>query len=197
MRKALFMPLENKASLRKRFLGERALQTQAEREQISSSITQRLVESTAFREAQCVFCYVSTAEEISTRGILTQAFLMGKTVCVPLCGAKGCMTARRITSLSELKPGHYGIPEPSCDAEIVLPEQISLAVIPALACDKKGYRLGYGGGYYDRFLAQSPALRAALCAEKRFVEVLPHEQFDQRCGLIFTERQVFQPNEKQ
>ena len=107
------------------------------------------------------------------------------------------MTARRIRSLDELRAGKYGILEPDAAAEELPPEQIGLIIVPALACDRQGYRLGYGGGYYDRFLSHTGAVRMALCAEARLLSRLPHEPFDMRCNYVITERQVLHTDEKQ
>jgi len=164
-----------------------------------------------------VFLYVSTAGEIETQALLAYALTQGKRVCVPRCEPKpaghqpigyqqagrkqaGCeqvgrMTARRIQSLEELEAGSYGILEPSSDAPLVPPEQIDLVLAPALACDTRGRRLGYGGGYYDRFLCQTSAIRAALCPETRLVETLPCEPYDVPCSLLFTERRVLRIDE--
>ena len=106
------------------------------------------------------------------------------------------MSARRILSLDELQSGAYGIPEPSSGAPEIPPDEISLVIVPALSCDRNGYRLGYGGGYYDRFLARTHAAAAALCAESRLTDVLPREPFDLPCNYIITERQVLHTNEK-
>ena len=106
------------------------------------------------------------------------------------------MSARRILSLDELKSGAYGIPEPSSGAPEIPPDGISLVIVPALSCDRNGYRLGYGGGYYDRFLARTRAVAAALCAESRLTDELPREPFDLPCNYIITERQVLHTNEK-
>ena len=118
----------------------------------------------------------------------------GKTVCVPLCGKGGSMTARKITALSELQTGHYGILEPSDTEPEIAPENIDLILAPALSCDRKGYRLGYGG-YYDRFLSRTNAVCAALCASQRMSAALPHEAFDRCCHYIITEREVLRTDE--
>ena len=98
--------------------------------------------------------------------------------------------------LDELKSGTKGIPEPSSGAPEIPPDGISLVIVPALSCDRNGYRLGYGGGYYDRFLARTRAVAAALCAESRLTDELPREPFDLPCNYIITERQVLHTNEK-
>ena len=118
-----------------------------------------------------------------------------KTRCVPLCGKGGSMTARKITALSEMQTGHYGILEPSDTAPEIAPENIDLILAPALSCDRKGYRLGYGGGYYDRFLSRTNAVCAALCVSQRMSAALPHEAFDRCCQYIITEREVLRTDE--
>ena len=185
----------DKKSLRKRYLAARAALAPAEKQRIDCGITENILQSTLYARADCIFCYVSTAEEIDTRAILETALRDGKTVCVPLCGKGGSMSARKITALSDLRTGHYGILEPSDTAEELAPENIDLILAPALSCDRSGYRLGYGGGYYDRFLAKTHAACAALCASARLADALPHEDFDRRCDYIITEREVLHPHE--
>lgn len=188
--------LNDKKALRRKFLSERAAQDVAEKQSADRRITTHVLEHACYRRAKCIFAYVSTPQEIDTRALLRAAIAAGKTVCVPLCGAAGQMTARQITSLEELQPGAHGIEEPSAAAREIQPEGIDLVLVPALACDKQGYRLGYGGGYYDRFLCRTEATRMVLCAEKRLVESLPHTMLDQKCHWIITERQVLRANEE-
>ena len=187
---------EDKQHLRRRMLEGRAAQDAEAKRDTDRQITGQVLENGLYQRAACVFCYVSTPQEIDTHAILRHALAAGKTVCVPLCGARGEMTARRIRSLDELHAGAYGILEPDEAAEEIAPTQIDLVIAPALASDRLGYRLGYGGGYYDRFLARTGAPCMALCAAGRLVERLPHEPFDQRCNWIITERQVLRTDEK-
>ena len=186
----------DKKTLRKRYLAARTALSAGKKRGIDRAITENVLKSALYREAKCVFCYVSTAEEIDTRAILEAALRDGKTVCVPLCGRGGSMSARRITAFSDLQAGHYGILEPSDAAEEIAPEDIDLVLAPALSCDRAGFRLGYGGGYYDRFLAKTGAVCAALCAEARLTDALPAEPFDRRCGYIFTEGRILHTDEK-
>ena len=185
----------DKKTLRGRYLAERASLSAEEKQAIDRGIAQNILQSEFYQQADCIFCYVSTAEEIDTRTVLENALASGKTVCVPLCGKGGSMTARKITALSELQTGHYGILEPPDTAPEIAPENIDLILAPALSCDRKGYRLGYGGGYYDRFLSRTNAVCVALCASQRMSAALPHEAFDRCCHYIITEREVLRTDE--
>lgn len=178
-------------------LAQRAALPIEMRTQQSAEITRRFLNHPIYEAASTVFCYCAMPEEIDTHAILLDALRQGKRLCVPRCGAKGVMTAHLIPSLTALTPGTYGILEPHIDCPLVPPEEISLCVVPCLCTDRAGYRLGYGGGYYDRFLAQTRAVRAALCAQQRLLaQPLPREETDLPCDLIFTERQVYTPCEK-
>lgn len=185
-----------KQQLRRYYREARRTLSSDEKRFIDCKISDNLLKSDLYRDAACIFCYVSTGDEIGTAAILEQALTDGKTLCVPLCGRAGEMSARRIFSLDELKSGAYGIPEPSSGAPEIPPDGISLVIVPALSCDRNGYRLGYGGGYYDRFFARTRAVAAALCAESRLTDELPREPFDLPCNYIITERQVLHTNEK-
>ncbi len=187
--------LPDKRALRSHFLTLRAELSASEKQEIDRGITDRILSSRQYLEAESVFIYVSTSEEIDTYVILMDALKAGKTVCVPLCGRAGEMTARRILSLDSLSPGKHGILEPQSSSEII--SRPELVIVPALACDRNGYRLGYGGGCYDRFLAHTYAVSIALCAESRLTKYLPHDLYDQRCQWIATERRVFSADEEQ
>ena len=184
-----------KQQLRRCYREARRTLSSDEKRFIDCKISDNLLKSDLYRDAACIFCYVSTSDEIGTAAILEQALTDGKTLCVPLCGRAGEMSARRILSLDELQSGAYGIPEPSSGAPEIPPDEISLVIVPALSCDRNGYRLGYGGGYYDRFLSRTNAVCAALCASQRMSATLPHEAFDRRCHYIITEREVLRTDE--
>jgi len=187
--------LRDKKTLRRHFLTCRANLGVEEKRKLDKDITRAILSFKLYQKAECIFIYVSSPNEIDTHFIIFDALKSGKTVCVPRCGEAGQMTARRIISLSELAPGAHGILEPCADSDIV--EYPELVIAPALACDKNGYRLGYGGGYYDRFLSRNHMDCIALCAYERILNELPHDKYDQRCQWIATERQVLCTDEKQ
>ena len=179
-----------KQALRKNLLTERRKVSPMERHAVDEGVFLHITASDLYQKAQTVFLYCSTAEEIDTSHLMENALQAGKRVCVPLCTGPGIMEARELKDLAQLSPGRFGILEPPADSAPISPEEIDLCIVPCLAADTAGNRLGYGGGYYDRFLARTPAPAAALFAGRRFLRTLPTEPHDQRSDIIVTERQV-------
>ena len=162
--------------------------------QADGAIFRQVISLPEYIESQVLFCYVGMEGEIDTRPVILDALERGKQVCVPLCTARGVMEARRIFGLGELKRGSFGILEPEPDAPFVSPEKIGLALIPCLSCTRDGRRLGYGGGYYDRFLPQTKCFRAVLCRERMMEDALPAEDHDERMDAVVTEAGAYRIN---
>ena len=177
-------------------LSERAALSDSEKQRISHGIFEQLLRDNEFLSCKVIFLYCSTNDEISTDEIAEYCFSHGKVVCVPRCVAKGEMTAHSISSFCELVPGKYGIREPASICPAISPSKIDMVLAPCLCADRHGYRLGYGGGYYDRFLQGTQATVVCLCAAARLLPVIPTEPHDQRCHRIVTEREVLVIYEK-
>ena len=175
-----------KDSLRKEAQKYFSSEFKTQRDEITRNILSQLVELEAYKKAETVFCYVGRESEIDTSLIISKAFEDKKTVAVPLCSAKGEMTARRIDSLSELTKGHYGIYEPTNDSPIIEKERLDLAIVPALMCDEKGRRIGFGGGYYDRFLSKSNIYMVMLCPPKMRRKRVPATSYDIRGDIVLS-----------
>lgn len=143
-----------------------------------------------FEEAGTVFCYVGTAEEIDTGFILKKALEEGKRLGVPRCVSKGIMKVYEIRSLDELEEGHYGIMEPGEGCRCIEPEEIELAFVPCLTCSRDGMRLGYGGGYYDRYLEQTQCVKVVLCRKKLMEEDIPTEEHDKKMDIVISEEEI-------
>ena len=156
-----------------------------------AAICRHVAEHPLFRSAKTVFCYVGTAREIDTLPILAAALAAGKTLAVPLCTGKGIMEARQIRSLNDLVPGRYGISEPLPACPLVAPEALDLALVPCCSGSRSGLRLGYGGGFYDRYLAMTACPAVMLCRERLVREDIPTERHDRRMDLLITESGAF------
>ncbi|MBP5632104.1 MAG: 5-formyltetrahydrofolate cyclo-ligase [Clostridia bacterium] len=165
------------------------------REYIAASdltISQKVFELPEFSSARSIFVYVSRGFEPDTYRIIGRALELGKSVYVPRIVSKGIMFASQICSASDLVPGRFGIPAAPADASTVPAGSIDLSLIPCVCASLDGFRLGYGGGYYDRYFAfmnvesyNTDHPRAAnsayvLCRNEMVVESVPHDIFDVR-----------------
>ena len=138
------------------------------------AICRWVTQSAQYREAKTVFCYVGTEREIDTMALLRAVLRDGKILALPLCSQeKGIMEARQIESLGELVSGKYGILAPKLQCPLVPPEEIDLALVPCCTGNAGGQRLGYGGGYYDRFLPRTGCPALLLCRGQMVREDLP------------------------
>lgn len=179
-----------KAALRREFAALR--KALPRRQELDSSIREKVLALLAYRRAKQVLFYLSAGSEPDTWELLDQALGEGKTVCAPRClDSEGSMAFYRVTSRQELIPGRFGLWEPD-------PERCSpagdvtgaLCLVPGLAFDREGFRLGYGKGYYDRFLAGHSVETVGLCYGELLVPRLPRGPFDQRVSCVVTEAGV-------
>lgn len=165
--------------------------------------------SDIYRNCSDLLVYVSVGDEPDTRCLITEALRDGKRVYVPQClDTQGLMTFRRIENPDELKPGMYSIPEPdSSNAEYVKrpsegvdlspnphffnSSDLSVCVVPGIAFDSSGHRIGYGKGYYDRYLATHPELyTVGFCCSECFIDFVPHEKTDCAVNAVCTENGI-------
>lgn len=132
-----------------------------------------------------VFTYVSTEIEVDTRQLISWCFEHGKPVAVPVSGDSE-LTFFPIASFEELAEGRFHIQEPVDRSTPAVPDADSLCIVPALLCDRSGLRLGYGRGYYDRFLAGFLGKSAIICYSA-FVGEVPAEPHDRRADFVVTD----------
>lgn len=160
--------------------------------QADQDIAATLFQIRKYQEAGSICCYVGTGREIDTTPILLDAWKRGKTVGVPRCVGKGVMEVCQIASMEDLEPGSYGILEPGRHCRVLSPEELELIIVPCLTCTKKGVRLGYGGGYYDRYLTQTrtDTVKIVLCRERILCEEIPQEGHDFPMDLVIMENSV-------
>ncbi len=183
------------AGLRKQILKKRDSLSGSQRSNLSTIITNRLRRFPPFISSNNPLFYISFKSEVETHGLIKERLAAGKTVLVPKTDtANRRLVIYRIRDWAQdLQPGAYGILEPSGTAvEQVDPSMVDLVLVPGSVFDRQGGRYGYGGGYYDRFLAKKApgALRIGLAFD---LQVLPHidlEAHDQRVDVIITEKET-------
>lgn len=137
----------------------------------SAKLCAQILTLPEFVRARCVFAYAATGSEVDLDPVIEAALAAGKTVCLPVCREKGRMDAVRLDAQAELVPGAFGIREPQ--GEVVPAEQLDLVLCPGLAFDRRGGRLGYGGGYYDRYLVKVHAFLVGICFTDCIVDAVP------------------------
>ena len=155
-------------------------------------ILEHLTALDIYRKAETVCCYAGIRREIHTRLVFPDVLNRGKRLCVPLCVSAGLMEMHRIVSVDSLHPGTMGIPEPSADTEVISPAEIDLMIVPCLSCDTNGWRLGYGGGYYDRYLPLCQGETILLCREQLLCPEIPHDVHDICVRRVLTEEGLYE-----
>ncbi|MEW8994152.1 5-formyltetrahydrofolate cyclo-ligase [Clostridium sp.] len=152
-------------------------------------IYKKVINLKEYKEANTIFCFVSTEDEINTRNIIESALESGKRVGVPRCIGKGIMEVCEIKGYTSLKDGKYGILEPKEECPLIGSEEIDFAIIPCVSCSEEGYRLGYGGGYYDRYLEHATFTTAVICREKIICDYIPRDEHDIKIHRVITDKQ--------
>ncbi|GAQ19801.1 5-formyltetrahydrofolate cyclo-ligase family protein [Oceanobacillus picturae] len=140
----------------------------------------QLISSSIWEQATTIGLTVSQAMEWDTKPIIEEAWKAGKTVCVPKCSPKEKMlTFYKLESFNQLEVVYYNLLEPNPTVtQSVAKMEIQLLLVPGLVFDKRGYRIGFGGGYYDRYLADYPNVTASLLHSEQLVDQVPAESFD-------------------
>lgn len=178
-----------KAELRRYWQRRRAEIPAELREKKSRIITGRLLDSFAIGGKGAVFAYISFRSEPETHGLIRELLDRGVRVAVPLCDPfRHTMKAVELREWTQLRPGSYGILEPDADKMKVLArEEIGLVLVPGLAFDRAGFRLGYGGGYYDRYLADWHGTSIGLTFSECLTAQLPQGDFDIPVSRVLTD----------
>ena len=182
-----------KQRLREERLAAREALSEQERSVLDDRITQKLLATSEYAEATTVLTYVSVSSEVSTRMFIQCALRDGKTVAVPRCLPGHCLEFVAITSLEQLVAAPFNLLEPAKELPAVTEDQKnnSICIVPALLVDTKGYRLGYGAGFYDRFLSTYPVKKICLAYQQNLSqEMLPHTAFDVAVDMVITESDV-------
>lgn len=181
----------DKNQLRRHFKAVRAGLLEGERRAIDTAIAGNVAGLPEFAEADGVFTYLSFGAEVDTRVLIECAWTVGKAVALPrVVPGTRQMRWYTVDSLDGLERSSFGVEEPAADpAREVTPRDFRtpLALVPGLAFDRAGYRLGYGGGFYDTFLPAFPGTAVGLCRTAQLADRLPHDPHDMPVDLVVTE----------
>lgn len=185
----------DKSSLRSNYLAVRATITPENKDLSDAAIFSQLYEFPIFDDARLVLSYVSFGPEVDTRILIDGLLVEGRRVAVPRVNrAAHAMTFHEIASLDELEPGTMGILEPAPDVPAVSVREMvgSVCLVPGLVFDGAGHRVGYGGGYYDRFLAFYPGNKIGLARVTQLSSnPLPVAEFDVPVDFLVSEGTVW------
>lgn len=182
-----------KQRLREERLAAREALSEQERSVLDDRITQKLLATSEYAEATTVLTYVSVSSEVSTRMFIECALRDGKTVAVPRCLPGHCLEFVAIASLEQLVAAPFNLLEPAKELPALTEDQKnnSICIVPVLLVDTKGYRLGYGAGFYDRFLSTYPGKKICLAYQQNLSRtMLPHTAFDVAVDVVITESDV-------
>ena len=153
---------------------------------MSKQVQRNLINDEKFRSARSVGAYSAIGSEVATNLILDEALRLGKRVALPKTQSDG-IRFYEFSKTDELTDGRYGIKEPQASSQIT---HLDLIVVPGLAFDRNGHRLGYGKGYYDRYLRTAKAFTVGLGFSFQLVDVLPTDDHDIKLGALATEKGI-------
>ena len=177
---------EEKKEIRRRCRALRTAMPEEERAQGSRRMTETVLANAAYQDAPVLLAYIDAKNEIATGGILEDAWRQNKTVAVPRVHGEN-MDFYQIRSWEDLEPGAFGIREPKEGCPPVSLER-GLMLAPGVAFDRTGRRVGYGGGFYDRYLADHPHLTVwGLAFACQVLPQVPAEDTDRRMDRVVTE----------
>ena len=181
----------SKGELRRQIISLRNQFSAGERILKSNTIQEKLFGMDEYRNANTVLFYVSTGSEVHTHGMI-RAALGEKRVAVPVSRPDFSMEPALISSMGELQPGAMGILEPRNPTFLPVGE-IDLVLVPSVAFDASGNRIGYGKGYYDRFLPrvsrETPVI--GLAFEQQVVEKVPADAHDMPVSMVLSEKKLY------
>lgn len=178
---------------RKCFLEMRRAISPEERARLDALVCKSIIESASFRYADVILSYFPVGFEIDVTEVITEAYRRGKRVAFPKCYAPGQMSFHFCDSIDDLSPGFKSIPEPDQKREAYNGEPGALCLVPGLVFDRCGYRIGYGGGYYDRFLSSFVGGSMGIIYRAFVIDRVSKSRFDRTVDAIVCEEGIIIP----
>lgn len=186
----------NKGELRARMRQARRALSEAAQQEAAQAAAARILSLEAYRQARIVMAYMAVRGELALDAVLRDALETGKTLALPRCEGEGVMRAYRVARPSDLRRGAYGIWEPDETCPPIEPDDMDLILVPGTAFDRQGDRLGQGGGYYDRYLVQTRAVRIGVCHDFALLDAVPTQTHDARMDGVVTPKHTIVTREE-
>lgn len=182
-----------KKSIRDHILDKRSFLGKNSHNLSSNTIINKLYESSLYKDAKIIMTFISFGDEVDTHEFIKKSLLDSKRIVVPITFPKTKeIKPSEILDFNELEIGFYNILTPKDEfIRFIDPKEIDLIIVPGVAFDRNGYRVGYGGGYYDRFLSKYPdAVKLGIAFDLQLIDEVPREHFDIAVDFIFTENKI-------
>jgi 5-formyltetrahydrofolate cyclo-ligase len=178
----------DKRETRKQLLKKRKEILKEKKTIYDKEISNRIIQSDYFKNASQVLVFASTENEFDTRHIVEKCRTEGKRVFYPICiDDSGEMVFKKVDSLGDMQYGMYNILEPKSYCKEYRQKENDLVIVPCLSATESGYRIGYGKGYYDRFLKNFNGVSICPCYEEMVSDTLPTDEFDIRIKILATQ----------
>lgn len=185
-----------KKELRKELIKNRTSMSVTDVEELSHKINSYIMEWDSYKSAKAFMSYYSFRKEVLTDELLNNGLKEGKTVVLPKSIKEGSQILPCIiNSISDLKEENYGIMEPPTD-NLLEREKLDIVFVPGVGFDKRGFRIGYGAGYYDRFLSDYKGIKVGVCFELQVVEHAHNDSHDIAMDYIITEKGIIKTGEE-
>ena len=158
------------------------------RQKYNDEIFKKVVNCDEYKNSDTIFAYVSFGDEADTLRFIEYSLKRGKKVAVPYCIPDTClMDFYYINSLDELQKGAFGVPEPVPESSVKVLIKQGLMLVPGLAFDEQGYRMGYGKGYYDRYLTDFCGVKIGLCYSCCLKRCILYNRYDKKVNYIISD----------
>ncbi|MBC8586934.1 5-formyltetrahydrofolate cyclo-ligase [Paratissierella segnis] len=191
----------DKTLLRRQILDKRSKLGKNEHEIYSNSILNSLLNSAYYKNSKTIMTFVSFSDEVDTHELIKAGIRDDKNLVVPITIKETKeLKLSLVTNFNELEPGYYNILTPKKEfIRYKDPELVDLIIVPGVVFDREGYRIGYGGGYYDRFLSKidKNVPRIAIAFDLQIIDKVPREYYDIPVDYIITEKEIIDCNNSQ
>jgi 5-formyltetrahydrofolate cyclo-ligase len=180
-----------KRDMRKQMLGIRRALSLEQKVAADRRIAEQLLGRVEVAAAQTICIYLSLSEEVDTKFIIAELFARKKTVVVPkVVGVH--LELEAITTLDDLNVGAFGILEPTSSARAAHSPDVDLYIVPGIAFDEEGFRVGWGKGYYDKLLAGTSVPRIGLAYTVQLIAQVPHTSYDVPMTVVITDKRIIE-----